>query len=368
MGKSKLGSPGGAKIPVMRPLLPSHVDLAPYFQSIDDSRTYTNFGPLHRRLESRLAEYFGVRDDEVLLLANGTLALQGAVETAATTKSSWLMPSWTFVASAEAVSSAGRGIIFGDIDSASWRLTVNPVSDGQPLVMVAPFGDDPDISSIRIHAPRSPVIVDAASCFDACRGLSSADLSNAMVMVSLHATKLVTTGEGGVLVGDSQWINDVKRWSNFGFRGRRIADVRGTNAKLSEYSAAVGLASLDRWLTTRVALAERAERYKSQLNEVGVSVQPALERGKYTSTMIARFVDSDTRDRALYALSEADIETRAWWSEGVHRMDSFADCQWREQLTMTELLAGTTLGLPFFVDMTTSEIDRISEAIAKALE
>lgn len=368
MGKSKFESPGAAKIPVMRPLLPSHVDLAPYLQSIDDSRTYTNFGPLHRRLESRLAEYFGVRDDEVLLLANGTLALQGAVETAATMKSSWLMPSWTFVASAEAVSSAGRDIIFGDVDAASWRLAVNPVSDGQPLVMVAPFGDAPDISSIRSQAPQSPVIVDAASCFDACRGLSSADLSNTMVMVSLHATKLVTTGEGGVLVGDARWINDVKRWSNFGFRGRRIAEVRGTNAKLSEYSAAVGLASLDRWLTTRVELAERAERYKSQLNEAGVSVQPALERGKYTSTMIARFVDLKTRDRAHSALSKADIETRAWWSEGVHRMDTFADCQQREHLTVTELLADTTLGLPFFVDMTMSEIDRVTDAIAKALE
>jgi len=351
----------------MRPLLPRQAELAPYLKSIDERRTYTNFGPLHRRFEARLAEYFGVREDEVLLLANGTLALQGAVETAQSGKAAWLMPSWTFVASAEAVSSAGREIAFGDVDFSTWRLRLGDATATQPTLVVAPFGDAPDLSSIRPRTAESPVIVDAASCFDASRDLTSADLSNAMVMVSLHATKLVTTGEGGVLVGDAQWIHDVKRWSNFGFRGRRNADVRGTNAKLSEYSAAVGLASLDRWSTARSEFSERAIRYRDLLSELRVGVQPALNRGHFTSTLIAHFVDVSARNRAHEALAGAGIETRAWWSEGVHRMSTFADCQRREPLVVTDRLASTTLGLPFFVDMTTSEIDLVCDVVARAL-
>lgn len=366
MGNSG-SSPTPIRIPVMRPLLPRQAELAPYLRNIDESRTYTNFGPLHRRLEARLAEYFGVREDEVLLLANGTLALQGAVETAKSGKGAWLMPSWTFVASAEAVSSAGREILFGDVDPATWRLRMADSPVGQPCLVVAPFGDAPDLSLIRSRTAENPVVVDAASCFDASKGLTSSDLSNGMVMVSLHATKLVTTGEGGVLVGDAQWINDVKRWSNFGFRGRRIADVRGTNAKLSEYSAAVGLASLDRWSSTRSELSERATRYRSLLREARVGVQPALDRGHYTSTLVAHFANADDRDRVREALTGMGIETRAWWSEGVHRMSTFAECQRREQLIVTDRLASTTLGLPFFVDMTTSEIDHVCEVVARAL-
>lgn len=352
----------------MRPLLPRQVEIAPYLKSIDESRTYTNFGPLHSQLEDRLAEYFGVRKDEVLLLANGTLALQGAVETAHSENSAWLMPSWTFVASAEAVSSAGREIIFGDVDYADWRLSLGDTPTTQHSLVVAPFGDAPDLSSIRLRTSESPLIVDAASCFDAMKGLTSADLSNLVVMVSLHATKLVTTGEGGVLVGDAQWINDVKRWSNFGFRGRRIADVRGTNAKLSEYSAAVGLASLDRWSSARTELSERAIRYRNLLSESRVGVQPAISRGYVTSTLIAHFEDVNDRNRAQEALTEAGIETRAWWSEGVHRMSTFADCHRLGQLIVTDRLASTTLGLPFFVDMKTSEIDLVCDIVARAIQ
>jgi dTDP-4-amino-4,6-dideoxygalactose transaminase len=182
-------------------------------------------------------------------------------------------------------------------------------------------------------------------------------------MVSLHATKLVTTGEGGVLVGDASWLADVKQWSNFGFRGQRVAGIRGTNAKLSEYGAAIGLASLDEWERTRSVLLSLTARYVSALRSVGLSAQPGLKDGTVSSTIVARFASKAARDSAEYSLNQHCIATRAWWSEGIHRMESFASCQKREDLVVTEALGDTTLGLPFYIDMTDRELDRIIKAI-----
>ena len=352
------------EIPVMKPKLPRHERLLGYLKRIDDSRTYTNFGPLHRELEARLAEYFGVRTEEVLLVTNGTLALQGAVAVAPPA-AEWLMPSWTFVASAEAVAAAGPSIRFGDVDPDSWAMELDQHTANLPHMVVAPFGDSPRLREVRQVVKTSPVVIDAASCFDSCRSLGSADLSNSMVMVSLHATKLVTTGEGGVLIGDAAWVSDVKRWSNFGFRGRRIADVRGTNAKMSEYSAAVGLASLDEWASTREQLSKVFAQYRTGLGELGIVLQPSLARGYLTSTAVAKFPDRQSRDTARAALHRNAIESRAWWSDGVHQMPTFSGCTQREPLVETELLASTTLGLPFFVDLTPDNINRVIDVIAE---
>jgi len=363
VGMSTPGGSGLRPIPVMRPRLPQQPELSVYLRAIDENRIYTNFGPLQQQLERRLADYLGVGEEHVLLVANGTLALQGAVETATTESSEWVMPSWTFVASAEAVSTARDSICFADVEEATWALHVVDEAVARPHLVVAPFGAHPQVAQWRRRVGNSPMIIDAASCFDSCRAMSAEALDNSMVMVSLHATKLVTTGEGGLLVGDPEWIRDIKRWANFGFRGRRIADIRGTNAKLSEYAAAIGLASLDRWETTREELVTKLSRYQRGLAAIGVGMQPSASSGYVTSTIVARFESHERRDNCRAALNSHEVETRAWWSDGVHLMESFSDCKLREPLQVTDRLAQTTLGLPFYIDMSVSDIDRIIEVV-----
>lgn len=351
------------EIPVMRPKLPEQKLIAKYIKRIDQNRIYTNYGPLQEELTSRLARHFGVDDDQVLLVANGTLALQGAIETVSQVTEKWILPSWTFVASAEAVVSARREIVFGDVDSDTWTLQFSNKTDRLSHMMVAPFGAAPKLVEWQQSQNGGPLLIDAASCFDACKSLQYDQLTQTVVMVSLHATKLVTTGEGGVLVGDASWLADVKQWSNFGFRGRRVADIRGTNAKLSEYGAAIGLASLDEWERTRSVLLSLTARYVSALRSVGLSAQPGLKDGAVSSTIVAKFPSRSAKESAELSLSRHHIATRAWWSEGIHRMESFANCQKREDLVVTEALGDTTLGLPFYVDMSDRELDRIIKAI-----
>lgn len=354
------------EMPVMKPKLPEQKLIAKYIKRIDQNRIYTNYGPLHEELTSRLARHFGVNEDQVLLVANGTVALQGAIETVSQVSEKWILPSWTFVASAEAVASARQEIIFGDVDSDTWTLQFSSSTDRLSHMMVAPFGAAPRVVDWQQSQNGGPLVIDAASCFDSCRNLEYDQLTQTVIMVSLHATKLVTTGEGGVLVGDAAWLADVKQWSNFGFRGRRVADIRGTNAKLSEYGAAIGLASLDDWEQTRSALLALTDKYMSGLRSIGLSAQPGLGDGAVSSTIVARFASKAAKESAALSLNRHRIATRAWWSEGIHRMESFANCQKRESLTVTETLVDTTIGLPFYVDMTDSDIDRVMNALQQS--
>ena len=352
-------------IPVMKPLLPSVESLIPYLHTIDDSRIYSNFGPLNQSLSSRLADYFRVDVDNILLVSNGTLALQAAVATSSVLDAQWVIPSWTFVATAQAVVSAGCRISFQDVAEKTWGLTGSDQRMADGVIGVIPFGGLTELSDWIVESTRHPVILDAASCFDSCRDLSLVNKYNISVMVSLHATKLVTTGEGGVLIGPKAWISEAKRWINFGFLGDRIARRTGTNAKLSEFQAAIGLASLDQWRASRESWSSRIQKLSLGLKEFNIGVQPAVKDGFVTSTLVALFDSSDQKTEAIRKLAKAKIENRDWWGAGVHNMPAFKNSvDQTHSLPVTENLADRTAGLPLFVDMTDEVIDRVLAALS----
>lgn len=113
-----------AGVPVLRPLLPGAEAVLPYLRRIDESRWYSNDGPLLREFESRLAAHFGVADNEVAVVANGTQGLALALRASgAGAGGLCLVPAWSFPATAHAVINAGLIPYFVDVDHASWSLT-----------------------------------------------------------------------------------------------------------------------------------------------------------------------------------------------------------------------------------------------------
>jgi dTDP-4-amino-4,6-dideoxygalactose transaminase len=355
------------KIPVMKPKLPAAASIYSYWESIDTTRHYSNFGPLNNDLTQRLASYFQVDYENVLLVTNGTLALQAAVATASAPRSRWVIPSWTFIATAQAVSSAGSVLELEDVDEISWSLKESKTRICDGVISVAPFGGKVELESWAEESRSHPVVVDAASCFDSCRDLSLVNKYNISVMVSLHATKLVTTGEGGVIVGPKAWIFEMKRWINFGFFGDRIARRTGTNAKMSEYQAAIGLASLDEWNATREEWSSRIKKLSEGLLERGIRVQPAIADGFVTSTLVALVENSARKIEIEKRLAAEEIDSRDWWGAGVHNMPAFSDISetFSTNLSVTENLASRTLGLPLFVDLTDMQISRILMSVSE---
>lgn len=369
--RAKLSVVPTGDLPVLRPRMPRAEALMPYLQRIDDRRTYSNFGPLVTELETRLAQRLGVDTDCVVTVANGTagltLALQAVVEDP---KGYCLIPSWTFVATAHAVSSAGLTPFLVDVDEGSWALTPEIARDAlaridgpvSAVMPVAPFGAPMDTEAWDRFTEQTgiPVVIDAAAGHDAVR------VGTAPVVVSLHATKILGAGEGGYVVcRRREAIAEIKQRSNFGFRGTRDAGTVGTNAKMSEYHAAVGLAAMDAYASDLEGFRAVATAYRERLGRrQQIAFQAGFGSEWYGSVCVARFFGAD-QERLMSRLEAVGISSRAWWGAGVHGQTAFAELP-RLPLPVTEMLARETLGLPYFVDMTETDVERVCRVIEHA--
>ncbi len=352
-------------IPVMSPRMPDTAALVPYLQEIDANRWYSNFGPLQRRFETRLADQFGLPKEGVVCVGNCTAGLMLALLAAAPERRGGycIMPSFTFVATAHAVLAAGLVPLFVDVDPLSWMVTQACVSEAArradgpvaAVLVVSPFGAPVDAAAWDDFAEisRIPVVIDAAASFD------GAVVGKAPVAISLHATKVMGAGEGGVVLSrDPAVIESIGTRSNFGFRGGREANAVGFNGKLSEYNAAVGLASLDAWPETRRMLARLTRLYGDALSRVGnIALSPRFGDGWVSSTCNVAF-DRPVADAAMAALADAGIDSRQWWGKGCHRHRAFAEFP-HGDLSVTDDLGRRVLGLPFHEALDEADIERI---------
>ena len=341
---------GDVAVPVARPLLPPADALVPYLREIDRGRRYANRGPLVRRFEARLAQHVGAADDAVALLSSGTAALATALAALELPHGSrCIVPAWTFAATAHAIVQAGLVPWLLDVDAASGALRPATVracrtSAGDTLravVVVAPFGAPVDVeawSALRADTGLA-VVVDAAAGFDTVRA------SELPTVVSLHATKALGIGEGGLVTwNDAAGIAAIRQRANFGFAGTREAIVAGTNAKLSEYAAAVGLAALDEWPGARGGLARVGQRYGAAFAGVsGIALQAGYGTRWVSNTAVVTIPDG-ALDHVEDALARAGIGSRRWWGDGLGAHAAFAGYP-RERLDATDALARRTLGL-----------------------
>ncbi len=356
------------RIPLMRPKLPDAAQLMPYLREIDGNRWYTNFGPLEQRLTARLAARFGVPDGNVACLTNATTALSVSLSALTGGNGQYcLLPSFTFVATAHAVEAAGLTPYFLDIDPVTWRLDTGLVRDAidrlgpavGAVVVVAPFGAPLEIRPWDHLTEQTgvPVVVDAAAGFDSVApGVSP-------TIISLHATKPLAAGEGGLVISrDGDHVAEVKARANFGFHGRRRADGPGMNAKLGEYAAAVALASLDQWPEKRAELARVTAAYVAELSGIpALRLSPGFGDGWVSATCNVSF-GAPVADIVIATLEAAGIEARLWWNKGCHREPAFFDAA-HDPLPTTEDLVERVVGLPFGEDLEPADIRRIGAAL-----
>jgi dTDP-4-amino-4,6-dideoxygalactose transaminase len=247
-------------VPVLRPRLPRAEALMPYLRRIDESRVYTNFGPLVLELEVRLHRHFGLANGNLVSASSGTAGLIGAILASAGraghNRPYALMPSFTFVATAVAAELCGYRPCFGDVDARTWildpdALLQHPQLDQVGVIIpVATFGRPVPQAAWESFSERTgiPVIIDGAASIEAVSKDPARHLGSLPVVMSFHATKSFATGEGGcVITTDTELTARAFQALNFGFYGTRDSRGASTNGKMSEYHAAVGLAELDGW-------------------------------------------------------------------------------------------------------------------------
>ncbi len=350
------------------PDLPSAEELLPYLRSMEAARWYTNFGPLVRRFEAEVrARLFpSAPDFQVVTLSSATAALELTLAALGLPAGARvLLPAFTFPATATAVLRAGLVPVLADVDAATWTLTPEQgriavrYAQAALVLPVAPFGAPLPVEAwVRFTEETGvPVLIDAASALG-----NLIPAGRIAVVFSLHATKPFSVGEGGLLVtADSALAERVRQLSNFGFQQKLIREP-GSNAKLSEFSAAVGLAQLERWPSRRAHRLALWRDYRARLAALpGVTLQELPEHAVPANAVIRSAQDGQ---RLLDGLGRQGIEARRWYCPPLHHHPAFSACpragpEGSTALPVCDALARDCLGLPFHPFLEPADLDRI---------
>jgi dTDP-4-amino-4,6-dideoxygalactose transaminase len=236
------------------------------------------------------------------------------------------------------------------------------------IMVVSPFGSPVNTRVWDDFTAQTgiPAIIDGAAAFDTVNSVPEAGPGKTPIMVSLHATKVLGVGEGGVVLStDEATMRRFRQICNFGVWGSPEGQILGYNGKLSEYHAAVGLAALAGWQRRRRLIAALTDAYIERLNGISeISLLPRYGDG-WVSCYCNVAVAHDAAP-IVEQLFELGIGTRRWWQRGVHQQRAYKDFS-RDELPVTESLGQRVFGLPFFHDMTPAQLDRVVNGLKAAL-
>lgn len=354
-------SSGQEIFPVMRPSLPRPEQFSKRLEDIWNSGIFSNFGPQVQELESRFAKRLNVPADRVVVLSNATAAITGLATISE--KAVWRVPSWTFVATPLGVLQAGKSLQFADVDIDSQMLTTSCAYEGGSIATL-PFGIG--IPQEWLNQSSFPDIIDAAASLASVTDLSCLPSTSSLVF-SLHATKYLGAGEGGIAIcGNSSIAGELRSWANFGFTAERESQRLGTNAKMSEVQAAIAHAALDSEDEERREWEQLRRKSKAVAEMLAIDI-PHLSSQSISPYWMVAFETPLARDVAEKKLKEARIQSRKWWGLGCHLMPSMRALPCESELKNTEALAGTTLGLPFFRGMKDEDFEMIGNVVRASL-
>lgn len=237
-------------IPVTKAYLPNKDKYQSYVDRIFKSGWLTNNGSLLQELEQRLAKYLGVKN--IILVANGSFALQLAYK-ALELQGEVITTPFSFVATTSTLAWEGLTPVFADInldsfniDPAQIEAQVTPKTSA--IVPVHVFGNPCNVEAIQAIADKHKlkVIYDAAHAFDSeYKGQSVLNYGDISTL-SFHATKLFHTIEGGAVIANNDDLAEkIRKMINFGISSPSNVESVGTNAKMNEFEAAMGLCVLD---------------------------------------------------------------------------------------------------------------------------
>ena len=368
------------RVPVCQPRLPRAEAIARYLVTPDESRWYSNHGPLVQSLERRLSQAMRQSESAVVTAGSGTAALVGAIlgsaGRAGVSRPLCLCPAYTFVGTVAAVLQCGYRPHLVEVEPESWavdaeRLRRHPLLGQVGLVVVvAPYGRAVKLAPWEAFERETgiPVVVDAAAAIESLFDHPELAVGALPVALSFHATKAFSTAEGGAIVClDARRRRVCMQALNFGFLGSRESRTAGTNGKLSEYHAAVGLAELDGWAEKRAGYARVALEYQRQANNVGLAGRVLTAPFVASNYALFEAADGVEGSRVVAALERGGVECRRWYGLGLQHEPYYADLP-ADNLDQTARLAGRLIGLPVSVDMTEAAVARVVAALAEAVD
>lgn len=291
---------------VTRPYLPSLDEFKKGLEEIWDNRWLTNDGPMLHKFQKELSRYLCVPETNLALFNNGTLALELGYYAMGLAGADVITTPFTFVATSHALKRIGANPIFADIDPETMCLSpaaaeklITPRT--KAIVPVHVYGCACDVEGFQKLSEKYGVkiIYDAAHAFGVKSLVGCGDMS----MYSLHPTKLFHSCEGGLLVlKDPLVLKKLVQLRNFAIESEtECADV-GTNAKMNELQALMGLSCLKKIADLIAWRAEIHKVYKSAFADcLEVRYVDKSQNHAYCPVI---FKDFETREKVYHELME----------------------------------------------------------------
>lgn len=350
------------KIYVTQPTLAPLEEVTELLKGVWESGIMTHNGPLVQRLEKEVGEKLGVKN--VVSCVNGTIALQMAIR-ALELKGEIITTPFTFIATSNSILWENCTPVFVDIDPETYNIDPSKIEEKityhtVAIMPVHVFGNACDIETIDAIAKmyNLKVIYDAAHAM--CvnyKGRSIFDYGD-ISTTSFHATKLFGTAEGGAIFTTNDELDQkLRRIRFFGFENHADIVEDGTNGKMTEVHAAVGLANLN---YLDAAVEDRYNKYmyyKENLSSVsGVSFQKINGNACNYSYFPILFKTEEVCLKVLAALNAEDIYPRRYFYPSINTFNRLFPYV---HMPVSEDVASRILCLPLYYSLEMSDVDRI---------
>ncbi|MBB6599998.1 aminotransferase class I/II-fold pyridoxal phosphate-dependent enzyme [Luteimonas sp. MC1825] len=341
-----------------------------------DRHWLSNNGPLVREFESRIAARLGVK--HCVAMCNGTIALEIAIRALGLT-GEVIIPSYTFIATAHALHWQGITPVFADIDPATHNLDpeavrrmITPRTSG--IIGVHLWGRAAPVDALQVVADEHGIqlMFDAAHAFGcSLQGRSIGGFGRAEVL-SFHATKCFNTFEGGAVVTDDDALAEAMRlMRNFGFVDFDKVIHPGTNGKMVEVCAAMGLANLESFDETIATNRRNYLAYRAAfagLPGLAVVSYDESEQNNYHYVVLEVGDECPVgRDAIVAALHAENILARKYFWPGCHQMKPYRDLfpHAGMMLPETQRVAGRVVVLPSGTTLPGDAINVIAAVITR---
>jgi len=376
-----LGAPPAFAQPlhVGRPNIASRERFLERTNGLLDRRWLSNNGPLVQEFERTIAGFLGVR--HCICVCNATVGLELVIR-AAGLKGEVIVPSFTFIATAHALQWQEITPVFAEMDPATHNLDpakierqITPRTTG--ILATHVWGRPCPVEALAEIADRRglKLMFDAAHAFGCSHGGRMVGGFGLAEVFSFHATKFLNSFEGGAITtNDGGLAGKLRLMTNFGFSDYDKVIHLGTNGKMTEVCAAMGLTNLEGIADLIAANTRNYNCYRAELRDLpGVSVIEYRAQEKCNYQYIVVEVDPAAaplnRDELVAALHAENVLARKYFWPGCHNMEPYRSFHPHAGLLLpeTERVASRIVVLPTGQTITDKEIHTICSLIRQAM-
>lgn len=348
------------RLQMVKPVLPTFDEITEGVSRILSTGMVTK-GQYMRDFENAVAEYLGVKNAVAvssctsgMMLVHKCLGLTGDV----------IVPSFTFMASASAIVWAGLRPVFADVDRRTNNLdpiateaAITPQTSA--IVAVHQFGNPPDIAGLQDVATRHglKLIFDAAHGFGAkYQGVPVGRQGDAQIY-SLSPTKLLVTGEGGIVAtNDDKLAEMIRMGREYGNDGNYDSAFAGLNARMPEFNALLGLFSLSHLEEAATHRNETIAIFQEALGQVpGIGFQQVREGDRHSYRELSLTIDAQafglSRNELVQALAAENIDSRKYYDPPIHKQTAYRPYYNGQPLPNTDWLSDNSISLPLWSHM-----------------